>query len=386
MLKKSTRCAVALGGAALCAAAVTAPVAQAQPLAVAPAGTYVVPFQYSGTSPAAGTKNALQGIKGGDTPGTYIIVGTSFPNGFVYEGPINKATTSQGSGSGTWTNMNVPASFNASTTSIYGVNNLSGSNVALVGSYKTATGANSFYYQGPITSTPAASAFTSVVANLKGSPADYTFLHSVSGGLVVGNMDFAGDKNPAGNAFIYNPATGKQTPIVYPKSSRSLTHTAYGIWWNGGNSYTISGGQGLTVPAVTSGNDGNPIGVATLIDYNSATGTFSNFKTFTFPKGLLPASTKSPLTHFEGIWGNGSGTYQVPVTTTFGKNGAVAAMAVISRTAGKSSPFGTPTWAKLSVPGAKGVTTNNSIFNGAQIGVANVSGNVVPWAFAPTAP
>jgi len=79
----------------------------------------------------------------------------------------------------------------------------------------------------------------------------------VSGGLVVGNLDMAGDKNPAGYAFIYDPATGEQTPIVYPKSSRSLTHTAYGIWWNGGSSYTISGGQGLSKPAATSGSDGD---------------------------------------------------------------------------------------------------------------------------------
>ena len=203
---------------------------------------------------------------------------------------------------------------------------------------------------------------------------------------MVGNLDMAGDKNPAGYAFIYDPATGEQTPIRYPKSSRSLTHTAYGIWWNGGSSYTISGGQGLSKPAATSGSDGDPIGVATLIDYNSATGTFSNFKTFAFPKGILPKKATSPLTHFEGIWGNGSGSYQLPVTTTYGKNGGVAAVATVTRTGGATSAFGTPTWQLVSVPGAKGVTTNNSVYDGALIGIAKVGSSVTPWAFAPASP
>jgi len=380
-MKQHHRGVVALGGAAVAAAALVATSAQAAP-APPVDGTYVVPFQYTGTDPAPGKSNALQGIKGGDTPGTYLIVGTSFPNGFVYEGPIDDAP----SGSGTWTNMNVPASYAGSTTSIYGVDNLDGTDVALVGSYKTTTGSKSFYYEGPITSTPDASDFTSVVGTKNGKSADYTFLHSVSGGLVVGNLDMAGDKNPAGYAFIYDPATNEQTPIVYPRSSRSLTHTAYGIWWNGGSSYTISGGQGLSKPAATSGRDGDPIGVATLIDYNSATGAFTNFRTFSFPKGILPKKATSPLTHFEGIWGNGSGSYQLPVTTTYGKNGAVAAVATVTRTGGPTSAFGTPTWQLVSVPGAKGVTTNNSVYDGALIGIANVGGSVKPWAFAPAAP
>jgi len=135
-MKKQHRGAVALGVSAVAAAALVAASAQAAPAPAPPVdGSYVVPFQYTGTNPPAGTSNALQGIKGGDTPGTYLIVGTSFPNGFVYEGPINSAP----SGTGTWTNMNVPASYAGTTTSIYGVDNLDGTDVALVGSYKTST-------------------------------------------------------------------------------------------------------------------------------------------------------------------------------------------------------------------------------------------------------
>ena len=383
-MKSPARFAIVIVGAAAAAVAFLPATASAMPLV--DSGTYVVPFTYTGTTPPAGTKNALQGITGSATAGSYIIVGTSFPNGFVYEGPIDGPATAQGSGPGTWTNMNVPASFGGSTTSIYGVNRLDATNVALVGSYKTAAGASSFYYSGPITSTPDDADFTSVVGTRNGKPADYTFLHSVSGGLVVGNLDFAGDKNPTGYAFIYNPDTGVQTPIVYPKSSTARTHTAYGIWYNGGTSYTISGGQGLSTPRKATRHVTRTLGQATLIDYNSATGAFSNFRAYTFPKGLLPKSAASPVTHFEGIWSDDAGTYQLPVTTTYGKQGAVAAVAVVSRVGGATGRFAAAKWTVLSVPGAKGVSTNNSIFDGASIGIARVNGSVVPWAMAPATP
>ena len=43
-----------------------------------------------------------------------------------------------------------------------------------------------------------------------------------------------------GHAFIYDVATSTFLPdIVYPGST---TTTAYGIWYNGGTSYTICGG------------------------------------------------------------------------------------------------------------------------------------------------
>ncbi len=74
------------------------------------------------------------------------------------------------------------------------------------------------------------------------------------------------------------------------------------------------------------------------------------------------------------------------MTTTYGKNGAVAAVATVARTAGPTSAFGTPTWQLVSVPGAKGVTTNNSVYDGALIGVAKVGSSVKPWAFAPETP
>lgn len=58
----------------------------------------------------------------------------------------------------------------------------------------------------------------------------------------------------------------------------------------------------------------------------------------------------------------------------------------VIRTAGATSAFGTAKWTKLTVPGAAGLATNNSIFNGASVGVAKVNGAVVSWGFGPALP
>lgn len=111
----------------------------------------VSPFLYTG--PGTGTNSSglldsfgLQGIKGGDSDGSYLITGTS----------------------SSWTVMNVPSGFNASSTSLYGVANLDGNNVNLVGSYvsSVADADGQFprigsYYTGAITSSPNAANFQS---------------------------------------------------------------------------------------------------------------------------------------------------------------------------------------------------------------------------------
>ena len=76
--------------------------------------------------------------------------------------------------------------------------------------------------------------------------ATFTYIHSISNELAVGNYDYAGDSNAFGHAFIYDPTTETQTEILYPDDpdGASLTHTAYGIWFNSGTSYTIAGGVG----------------------------------------------------------------------------------------------------------------------------------------------
>src|SRR5215813_5588419 len=218
---------------------------------------FVSPFLYTGGGDFS-KGFGLQGIKGGDTEGTFIITGTSNMNGVVYSGPVNHGFTPQGSGTGTWYVMNVPESFQASSTSIYGVDNLGGGNFNLVGSYVFNEPDNpnepnkpkpriGFFYAGPLTNTPSSGDFLSYQGrNLRtGRLADFTYIHSVSGGLAVGNYGFEFEGNPFGHAFVYDPSKVQpQTDIVFPADT-DKTHTAYGIWYNGGTSYTIAGGVGI---------------------------------------------------------------------------------------------------------------------------------------------
>jgi hypothetical protein len=65
----------------------------------------ISPFLYTGegsSTTSAGLYNqfGLQGIKGGDSRGTYLITGTSGSQGVIYNGPIDHAVSINGSGSG----------------------------------------------------------------------------------------------------------------------------------------------------------------------------------------------------------------------------------------------------------------------------------------------
>jgi hypothetical protein len=356
----------------------------------------ISPFLYTG--PKAGTNTtgayeafALQGIKGGNNTGSYLITGTSGGHGVIYNGPIDHAMTTSGSGSGSWTVMDVPKRFRAKSTSMYGVDNLGEGSVDLVGSYVSEKANKNgdyprigFYYSGPVTSTPSSNAFQSFQAKYNGRPADFTYIHSISGGLAVGNCDRLGDGNPAGNAFIYDPGAtdpltgvkGTQTTIQYPGSSK--TNTAYGIWSNGNSSwsngdptYTIAGGEGLNGVKLGDGRVGQPIGKGTLIDYDSLTGLFSHYKTYSFTeKSLLPTSMQNDaiVTHFEGIWSNGEGLYKLPATiSTTDGNINIAALATVRRNLNGS--FGNASWSVFDIPGAI-ISTNDSVFGDANIGAA----------------
>src|SRR4029077_8128455 len=82
-----------------------------------------------------------QGIRNGDTTGQYLISGTSGSTGILYIGSI--------SGQGTSNTVMVPG---ASSTSVYGPNNLGNGQVQLVGSYRTASSStvNGFFFQGTV--------------------------------------------------------------------------------------------------------------------------------------------------------------------------------------------------------------------------------------------
>jgi len=287
----------------------------------------ISPFQYNpGKIPTVVTY--LQGIKGGDQKGTYLLVGANNspspnPVGLVYQGPLDSVDNDGVSGSGTWSIVAVPDSFGAEGTSVYGPDNLGSGQVNLVGAYTLPPNSDStpdvsdpaivgFTYTGA-TDGSTSSGWRSVRGTTQlGTAGTYTFVHSVDGGLAVGNCDNAGRDNLTGyfslssTAFIVELATGNQTQIRYPDDRDPLvTHTAYGIWDNGKGSYTIAGGSGSVLDPVGGALE---TGKAYLIDYDSVTGQFSNYTRFAYRN----RDKTDFITHFEGIYRTKNGNYRLP--------------------------------------------------------------------------
>ncbi|MDP4831663.1 MAG: hypothetical protein NWR59_09140 [Cyanobium sp. MAG_185] len=290
---------------------------------------FISPFQYNpGKDPTVVTY--LQGLKGGDAPGTFLLVGANnspgpTPVGLVYQGPLNAVENDGVSGSGQWTVVAVPEDFGAAGTSVYGPENLGAGMGNLVGAYTRSLG-----NQAPTSDNPAIAGFTysgaldgttatgwrSVQGTTQlGTKGSYTFIHSVDGGLAVGNTDNADVDNLTGyfslssTAFIVELATGREIPIRYPGERDPLvTHTSYGIWANGSGKYTIAGGSG----EVLNEEAGRvSAGEAYLIDYDSITGQFSNYIDFSYRN----RDRTDLISHFEGIYRTDNGNYRLPATS-----------------------------------------------------------------------
>lgn len=374
---------------------------------------FVSPFLYTGSGNYAAW--GLQGIKGDfvisqqssvdPQPSTFIITGTSSVNGVVYQGPINHGFTSTcpststsstttppctssspppsaGSGTGTWTVLNVPG---AASTSIYGPEVLANNNYNLVGTFTCptsgsmsttsapslcSTGAHtySFFYSGPITTNPLMSNFIQVQARQAPSLnwAQDTILHSVSGGLAVGNYNSI--NGPMGNAFVFDPVTGKQTNLVFPDTEKS--YSVYGIWHNGGTSYTVAGGVS---GGLIDKKSGQPVTLGYLMDYDRALGQSSNYQAYQYkPVGAAKRyfNHDGVITHFEGIWSNGRGLYKLPASVTSFTGGLSAAYVaqVVRRSNGKFST--SANWKRITLPGST-FMTNDSLFGDSSIGIVS---------------
>jgi len=322
--------------------------------------SFYSPFAYTGTG--ASTENGSQGIKivPGD-PKRFVITGTSgnlsyAGQGSVYVGRIDGTNTSQGNGSGSWTLMNVPSSWGASASSIYGPGAITTgpgtagiSSIQLAGTYTkllNIRGTSSYrtlgyVYDGPLTSTPSARNFKQFTAKTpEGKEAYDTFLHSWSGRYVAGNYTLTNsalaltlNTGIKSSAFLYDSLTGKQ--IHLPYNDGSASHTAFGIWQNptsgsnGSESYTIAGGASMAKPPVRAfGQIGQAIGAATLVDYDPVRGKITNQRNYQYNND----QSNSFVTHFEGIFRTDSGIYQMPFVAT-SNSGVVAGNAYVKRLA-----------------------------------------------------
>lgn len=308
--------------------------------------------------------SAWQGIRNADTSGQYLIAGTSGADGLLFEGTL--------SGVGTSYAVNYP---NAATTSVYGPDNLGGGNVRLVGSYKNSDPSadpvtvHGFLFEGPIADLSQSGNYRT----LDYVGAKYNYVHSTMEGFAVGNYDSPtdpGDANlPLGpiHAYIYDVGHSVfLTDVVFP-GARS--NTAYGIWFNGGTSYTICGGYSFE--KVNNFDDQNrPIGHAYLVDYDSATGQFTNWASFDYPSGT------NVVTHFEGISSVEKGVYTLNADSS--ANLGQGSLVTVRRNANGS--FGPGAWVNLNFPLAgPGITSSNSVIGNHVVGVVIGAGGTFSY-------
>lgn len=323
------------------------------------------------TLPVAG----WQGLTTAGSPGQYLITGTttnpadtSQTAGLLYVGPI----TAQG-GAGYSMVMPDQGSDTTDGTTAYSADNLGSGQMRIVGTYSNTGAANELGF-----------VFTGTVDDLD-NPASYVAMpfptpsatwnvpHSTSGGLVVGNYDSStagGLPAGGGRAYVYDAVNREYLvpSMVYPGSA---ANTAYGIWWNGGTSYTICGGWSESpVNNLLDPNQPMPLSKALLVDFDSATRQFSNWKSFVYTP---PSGGGSGITHFEGISGVEQGKYTL-AATSFVNGATVAGFVTVYRNA--NGTFGEMQWTDLAPPVAGGAAFADSVYGNAVVGIDPSSAGV----------
>ncbi len=299
-------------------------------------------------NPSAG-QTSIQGIRGVLGSENVYISGSllgqnNVMQGLIYQGPL------KGNGSnGEWYVVNFPSTGTeiVTNTSCYGPNNGPNGTVQIVGSYKITTSTSKapsgnlgFYYEGPI---DGSGTWTQVSPN--GGNTNNVFVHSIMGGLAVGNYDVEDDKN--GYAFIYDVATKECTEFVLPDS---ITNTLYGIWHNGNNSYTLAGGY--------SSRKFGELSQAFLIDYDAKTKNTSNLKSFSYNNETI----LSIITHFEGITISADKGYNMPADwVTANGEGAGASFVSVKRSSDGS--FGEANWTDIDYPNSSTTSANTAYEN-----------------------
>lgn len=248
-------------------------------------------------------------------------------------------------------------------------------NVRAVGSYKYSEAPNPNFdhglvYQGPVAGGGSWTQIDPVSLVPPGETLKNTIAHSTMGNLVVGNWD---TNLAVGHAFVYDLTTTGFTDLKIPtltEPTGSKSVTAYGIWQNSSNSYTIAGGL----------SDLNDLGIdeGYLADYDPTTGHVSHVRTFNFDNKPIT----SLITHFDGITATadgfnltgdylnpGSGPDDTPIGAFF---------ASVKRLA--NGEFGEATWTDIafSHPSFQNIqfTSGNTVIGNNVLGI--FKGDVIP--------
>ncbi len=218
-----------------------------------------------------------QGIRDSDTSGQYLITGTSDANGLLYEGPISGA-------GGTSYSVNYP---DAASTSVYGPDDLGNGDIA-TGRELQERRRHRQRFRLPgndrrsLEQQRLPDDRLSQRDSTPTSTARWATLRSATPTVRRGTRPSA----RATRSSTTSPQNTFLTDIVYPGST---TTTAYGIWYNGGTSYTICGGYTNLLGA------GKSIAEGYLVDYDSATGQFTNWTSFADPEWAGRTGTRHPF-------------------------------------------------------------------------------------------
>jgi hypothetical protein len=289
----------------------------------------------------ANSSTFLTGIRGVENSSNVYISGiyaSSGNVGLAYQGPLT--------GGGTWYTLKYPSSsgITVTNTALYGPDNNGSGSAILVGNYTTTQqGADTpigLIYKGPLNG-------SGTWSTVMPPNAVVAIPHSTMNGLVVGNYDTA-QVAVTGKAFIYDTSSGSYSYLVKPGA---LSITAYGIWYNGGTSYTIAGGY--TDAAGAAGY---------LADWDSATLTASNWTSYSDPRSA------TLLTHFEGITTDGDGGYNLASDQLLAEGGAAVGAAFVNVPRTASRTFGRAVWEPISYPQST-LTSANTVYSNSILGI-----------------
>jgi len=274
---------------------------------------------------------------------------TPASHGILYTGPL--------SGDGSWTVLDYPSSSNITVTGtvLYGPDGLPAGNVRIVGSYtkcedsqnNTGVRNHGLLYEGPTDGSGTWQTIDYGGPLLPGEHVINTIVHSTMGGLAVGNFD---TDLLTGRAFVYDIAANSWKELIKP----SVSITAYGIWYNGGTSYTIAGGY--------SDADPNGIDHGYLANWDSVTQQASDWKRYDFDNG---PHTHVEVSHFDGITTDNRGGFYLTGEWA-GEQQLGGFFAHVPRMPHRA--FGDARWRDIEYPGSV-ITTGNTVFENNVFGI-----------------
>jgi hypothetical protein len=285
----------------------------------------------------------------------YITCGTyNDETGVLNVGPIDIYNPSNNYA------VNYPGS---NITSVYGPDYIGGGIYRLVGSYRKNNDnvVYGFFYQGSLFDLQSDANYKTIV-----SGGNFTYVHSIMGDVLVGNYDNISQHNTHGlpfgpiNAFLMNINNGKRINIIYPGST---SNTVYGVWHNGGSSYTLCGGysnDAVSITDVYKNGQPKPIGNAYIVNYDIETDIFSNWTSINYP------NSSNKVTHFQGISKNGNNYQLAGDTIDTISITKIASYVIVSND--YVNNFRVNTWTDIKYPLPGTITSANSVANNIVVG------------------